>query len=87
MPVKVSVRWVFRSMLRLQGYRFVKLMQKPLITPTLQMHGALDTAMLPRTAQGSGNSSLYAVSINGGAPRRMPTPVGGSDPSWSPLNN
>lgn len=43
--------------------------------------------MFHRTAQGSGQASLYAVSINGGQPRRMPTPVGGSDPSWSPLNN
>jgi pimeloyl-ACP methyl ester carboxylesterase len=49
-----AYRWVFRSALRLQGYRFVKLMQKPLVTPTLQLHGALDTAVLPRTAQGSG---------------------------------
>jgi TolB protein len=43
--------------------------------------------MFNRTAQGSGASTLHAVSINGGAPRRMPTPVGGSDPSWSPLNS
>jgi pimeloyl-ACP methyl ester carboxylesterase len=49
-----AYRWVFRSALRLQGYRFVKLMQQPLTTPTLQLHGALDTATLPRTAQGSG---------------------------------
>ncbi|MEV4637903.1 alpha/beta hydrolase [Actinoplanes sp. NPDC049548] len=49
-----AYRWVFRSALRLQGYRFVKLMQHPLTTPTLQMHGALDTAVLARTAQGSG---------------------------------
>ncbi|MCT2281685.1 alpha/beta fold hydrolase [Micromonospora chalcea] len=47
-------RWAFRSVLRLHGYRFVKLMQKPLVTPTLQLHGALDRASLPRTAQGSG---------------------------------
>ncbi|MEU5721371.1 alpha/beta hydrolase [Micromonospora sp. NPDC047738] len=47
-------RWAFRSVLRLHGYRFVKLMQKPLVTPTLQLHGALDQASLPRTAQGSG---------------------------------
>jgi len=40
-----------------------------------------------RTAQGSGNGTLYAVPISGGAPRRMPTPQGGSDPSWSPLKN
>ena len=43
--------------------------------------------MFHRTAQGSGNGTLYAVNINGGQPRRMPTPVGGSDPSWSPLGN
>jgi pimeloyl-ACP methyl ester carboxylesterase len=49
-----AYRWVFRSAMRLQGYRFVKLMQRPLITPTLQLHGALDQATLPRTAQGSG---------------------------------
>jgi pimeloyl-ACP methyl ester carboxylesterase len=49
-----AYRWVFRSAMRLQGFRFVKLMQKPMITPTLQLHGALDTATLPRTAQGSG---------------------------------
>lgn len=40
-----------------------------------------------RTAQGSGNAALYAVPITGGTPRRLPTPQGGSDPSWSPLNN
>jgi len=40
-----------------------------------------------RTAQGSGNATLYAVPVGGGAPRRMPTPQGGSDPSWSPLKN
>ncbi|MFD0820785.1 alpha/beta fold hydrolase [Micromonospora zhanjiangensis] len=47
-------RWAFRSAMRLHGYRFVKLLQKPLTTPTLQLHGALDEASLPRTAQGSG---------------------------------
>ena len=49
-----AYRWVFRSAMRLQGYRFVKLMQSPLITPTLQLHGSQDQATLPRTAQGSG---------------------------------
>ncbi len=42
--------------------------------------------MFNRTARGSGASTLYAVSVNGGPARRMPTPTGGSDPSWSPLN-
>jgi pimeloyl-ACP methyl ester carboxylesterase len=49
-----TYRWAFRSVLRLHGYRFVKLLQQPLVTPTLQLHGALDPAVLPRTALGSG---------------------------------
>ena len=51
-------RWAFRSVLRLHGYRFVRQMQSPLVTPTLQLHGALDEAVLPRTAQGS---SRYVI--------------------------
>jgi len=49
-----AYRWAFRSVLRLHGYRFVRLLQKPIVTPTLQLHGALDPAVLPRTALGSG---------------------------------
>jgi pimeloyl-ACP methyl ester carboxylesterase len=49
-----AYRWAFRSALRLHGYRFVKLLQQPIVTPTLHLHGALDRAILPRTAQGSG---------------------------------
>jgi pimeloyl-ACP methyl ester carboxylesterase len=49
-----SYRWAFRSILRLQGYRFAKELQRPIVAPTLHLHGALDTAMLARTAQGSG---------------------------------
>lgn len=41
--------------------------------------------MFNRTSQGSGSTALYAVSINGGPARRLPTPQDGSDPSWSPL--
>jgi hypothetical protein len=59
-----------RSALRLQGYRFVKLMQQPLITPTLQLHGALDTATLPRTAQGSGRYVIAPYEW-----RLIPTPA------------
>ncbi|HET9355994.1 MAG TPA: Tol-Pal system beta propeller repeat protein TolB [Sphingomicrobium sp.] len=40
-----------------------------------------------RTQRGSGNASLHAVPVNGGTIRRIPTPQGGSDPSWSPLNS
>jgi pimeloyl-ACP methyl ester carboxylesterase len=53
-----SYRWAFRSALRLHGYRFVKALQQPIVTPTLQLHGALDPAVLPRTAQGS---SRYVI--------------------------
>jgi pimeloyl-ACP methyl ester carboxylesterase len=49
-----AYRWAVRSVLRLHGYRFVKLLQQPIVTPTLHLHGAADTAVLPRTAQGSG---------------------------------
>ena len=41
--------------------------------------------MFNRIRQGSGQTSLYAVNINGGTARRLPTPQDGSDPSWSPL--
>ena len=43
--------------------------------------------MFHRTSQGNGQTSLYAVSVNGGRARRLPTPQDGSDPSWSPLQN
>jgi len=43
--------------------------------------------MFHRTQQGAGAPRLYAVPVSGGPARLMPTPVGGSDPSWSPLNN
>lgn len=49
-----SYRWAARSTLRLHGYRFFKLLQQPIVAPTLQLHGAVDPAILPRTAQGSG---------------------------------
>ena len=42
--------------------------------------------MFNRIRQGSsGQTGLYAVNIDGGSPRRLPTPQDGSDPSWSPL--
>lgn len=49
-----AYRWAARSVLRLHGYRFVKLLQQPIVAPTLQLHGAVDPATLPRSAQGSG---------------------------------
>jgi TolB protein len=38
-----------------------------------------------RTAQGSGKTELWAVDLTGVNERRIPTPLDGSDPSWSPI--
>lgn len=47
-------RWFGRSQLRPDGHRFARAMRAEIQAPTLQLHGALDTCTLPRTAQGSG---------------------------------
>ncbi|MET8141999.1 alpha/beta hydrolase [Sphaerisporangium sp. NPDC005288] len=46
-------RWFVRSQLRPDGMRYRKLMRTELEMPTLQLHGAADTCMPPRAAQGS----------------------------------
>jgi pimeloyl-ACP methyl ester carboxylesterase len=53
-----AYRWAFRSTVRLHGYRFVRAMRRPIVSPTLQLHGALDTIALPSTALGSGRYVL-----------------------------
>jgi TolB protein len=40
-----------------------------------------------RTAQGSGKTELWSVDLTGVNEKRLPTPMDGSDPSWSPLLN
>ena len=47
-------RWWVRSLVRPTGFRFFKRLQRPVTAPTLQLHGALHTCVLPRTALGSG---------------------------------
>jgi pimeloyl-ACP methyl ester carboxylesterase len=47
-------RWLLRSQLRPDGMRFIRNMHAAVTVPTLQLHGALDTCVLPRTAAGSG---------------------------------
>ncbi|WP_113704684.1 alpha/beta fold hydrolase [Nonomuraea lactucae] len=47
-------RWFGRSQLRPDGRRYARIMRTEIEAPTLQLHGALDTCILPRTAQGSG---------------------------------
>lgn len=49
-----SFRWAARSLTRPSGWRFTRLLRRPITAPTLQLHGALDTCQLPRTGQGSG---------------------------------
>lgn len=47
-------RWMVRSLLRPDGYSFQQAMRRRLECPVLQLHGRLDTFVLPGTAQGSG---------------------------------
>ncbi|WP_433221648.1 alpha/beta fold hydrolase [Microtetraspora malaysiensis] len=46
-------RWFFRSQFRPDGLRYARQMRAEIEAPTLQLHGALDSCVLPRTAQGS----------------------------------
>jgi pimeloyl-ACP methyl ester carboxylesterase len=47
-------RWTVRSQLRPDGVRFARRLRESVSVPVLHLHGALDTAVLPRTAAGSG---------------------------------
>ena len=47
-------RWLARSGVRPDGLRFARRMRTPIQAPTLQLHGALDSCVLPRTARGTG---------------------------------
>jgi len=47
-------RWFVRSRLRPDGLRYARCMRVPIQAPTLHMHGALDSCVLPGTARGSG---------------------------------
>jgi pimeloyl-ACP methyl ester carboxylesterase len=47
-------RWVVRSVPRADGRRYRRAMRRPVIAPTLQLHGSADTCVLPSTAAGSG---------------------------------
>jgi pimeloyl-ACP methyl ester carboxylesterase len=46
-------RWLVRSLPRRDGRRFALRMRDPVRVPVLQVHGALDPVVLPRTAAGS----------------------------------
>jgi pimeloyl-ACP methyl ester carboxylesterase len=47
-------RWLARSGVRPDGLRYARRMRAPIAAPTLQLHGALDRCVLPRTARGGG---------------------------------
>ncbi|RNL83282.1 alpha/beta fold hydrolase [Halostreptopolyspora alba] len=47
-------RWLFRSQVRPDGQRYMRRMRTPIGVPVLQVHGAMDPFLLPRSAQGSG---------------------------------
>ncbi len=68
-------RWAVRSLTRPSGWRFVKLLQRPIAAPTLQLHGELDACMLARTAQGSGRyvSGKYEWQLIGDAGHFLPS--------------
>lgn len=46
-------RWAFRSFIRSDGLRYARRMEAPITVPVLQVHGADDTSVLPRVAEGS----------------------------------
>jgi pimeloyl-ACP methyl ester carboxylesterase len=48
-----NFRWQVRSMARSDGRRFTRSLSDPITVPVLQIHGAQDTCILPRTARGS----------------------------------
>jgi pimeloyl-ACP methyl ester carboxylesterase len=47
-------RWLVRSLVRPDGRRFAESLRAPITAPVLQLHGDLDSCVLPSTAQGSG---------------------------------
>jgi pimeloyl-ACP methyl ester carboxylesterase len=82
-------RWWVRSLVRPTGYRFFKRIQQPVTAPTLQLHGALDTCVLPRTALGSGRyvQAQYEWRLLDGAghflPEEAPDVVTGEIARWA----
>jgi pimeloyl-ACP methyl ester carboxylesterase len=47
-------RWAVRSLTRPSGWKFNRLLAAPIGLPVLQLHGSLDSCLLPSTAAGSG---------------------------------
>jgi pimeloyl-ACP methyl ester carboxylesterase len=47
-------RWLVRSRIRPDGWRYSHSMRAPIQAPTLHLHGSLDSCVLPSAARGSG---------------------------------
>jgi pimeloyl-ACP methyl ester carboxylesterase len=47
-------RWAVRSLTRPSGVRFLRLLDRGVQARVLQLHGDLDSCLLPATAHGSG---------------------------------
>lgn len=47
-------RWALRSLPRADGLRYIRAMAAPVTAPTLHLHGAADSFLLPAAAVGSG---------------------------------
>jgi pimeloyl-ACP methyl ester carboxylesterase len=47
-------RWFVRSTVRTDGLRYARRMRVPIQAPTLHLHGAVDSCVLPQTARGAG---------------------------------
>jgi pimeloyl-ACP methyl ester carboxylesterase len=58
-------RWAVRSLTRPSGLRFQRLLDAGVGVPTVQVHGALDSCVLPSTAEGSGEwvRAPYALQV------------------------
>lgn len=46
-------RWALRSLTRRSGWRFARTLTHPITAPVLQIHGGVDSCVLPATARGS----------------------------------
>ncbi|MCW2724225.1 MAG: putative hydrolase [Frankiales bacterium] len=56
-------RWAVRSLTRPSGVRFLRLMERGVSAPVLQLHGSLDGCLLASSAHGSGNWARGAYEL------------------------